>query len=56
MYNKFDELNRRTRDFNNKNVSRENQIKGSKTTDYYWNNRNNETYKKNNGMYSKYYF
>ena len=54
----FDRLNRETREFNNKNVSYLNrsssEIKyGSK--EYWLNYYNNQTFKKNNGQYSKHY-
>lgn len=56
MENKFDRINRATRDFNNQNVTRENQTKRTYATDQYWNYRNNATYRKNNDRYSKCYF
>lgn len=56
MLNQFERLNQKTRDFNNSNVTRENQMQRTYATNQYWNYRNNETYKKNNDRYSKYYF
>ena len=56
MYNKFDELNRRTRDFNNSNVNKSNNRSATESKYYWLTYSNRETYKKNNDRYSKYYF
>lgn len=51
----FDQLNRETREFNNRNVDRFNpSTKGNYTCfDLY--RQNNQTYKANNGQHSSYY-
>ena len=52
----FDKLNRETKDFNNRNVNRFNTSSPKYGTSEYWQNYwNNQTYKKNNGQYSKHY-
>ncbi len=53
----FDKLNRQTRDYNN-GISRNiDPIKGSNygTREYWQNYWNNQTYKTNNGQYSRHY-
>lgn len=52
----FEKLNRQTNDYNNKNVNRFNPAAPNTTSKSYLNYMNNQTYKKNNGVYSKYYF
>lgn len=53
---KFERLNRETREFNNRNVDRFNQSTPSYGTSEYWHNYwNNQTYKANNGQYSSHY-
>lgn len=52
----FEKLNRETNDYNNKNVNRFNQsVNKYGTSDYWLNYWNNQTYKQNNGQYSKHY-
>lgn len=54
---KFERLNRETREFNNTNVDRFNSSTPKYGTSEYWRNHwNNQTYKANNGQYSKHYF
>lgn len=54
---KFEILNRETRDFNNHNVNRFSPSTPKYGTAEYWRNYyNNQTYKKNNNQYSKKYF
>jgi hypothetical protein len=54
----FDKLNRETKEFNNRNVDRFNSsTPNAYGTSTYWQNYwNNQTYKQNNGQYSKKYF
>lgn len=53
---KFERLNRETREFNNRNVDRFNRASSNYGTSAYWENyHNNQTYKQNNGQYSKHY-
>lgn len=53
----FDKLNRETREFNNRNVDRFNPSTPKYGTPSYWQNYwNNQTYKQNNGEYSKKYY
>lgn len=57
MYDKFERLNRETREFNNRNVDRFNPSTPKYGTSEYWRNYfNNQTYKSNNGEYSRKYF
>lgn len=52
----FEKLNRETNDYNNKNVNRFNSsVNKYGTSDYWQNHWNNQTYKQNNGQYSKHY-
>lgn len=57
MYDRFEQLNRETREYNNRNVDRfntstkSNYSKGYDWLSYY----NNQTYKQNNNQYSNYY-
>lgn len=55
---KFELLNRETRDYkNNQPVNRFSQSASTYGTKEYWLNYwNNQTYKKNNGEYSKHYY
>lgn len=54
---KFERLNRETREFNNRNVDRFNTSANKYGTSEYWRNYwNNKTYKENNGQYSKHYY
>jgi hypothetical protein len=54
---KFERLNRETREYNNKNVNRFNPATPKYGSREYWlNYYNNQTYKQNNGQYSKHYF
>ena len=56
---KFDQLNRETREHNARNVDRYNESTRGSYTRYndYWQSRyNNETYKNNNGTYTKKYY
>ena len=56
MMDKFDRLNRETRDFNNRNFDRFNSSAPKYGTSDYWRNYwNNKTYKRNNGEYSRKY-
>lgn len=55
MENKFERLNRETREHNNRNVNRFNQGNKYGTPEYWKNYYNNQTYKMNNGQYSDYY-
>ena len=50
----FDKLNRETREHNNKDLNRFNTTTNSKYN--YFNYLNNQTYKQNNGIYTKKYF
>ena len=53
----FDRLNRETREYNNTNVDRYNPSTPKQNTSYsYLQYLNNQTYKQNNGIYSKKYF
>ena len=53
---KFERLNRETREYNNRNVDRFNpSTKGNYTYFDPW-RANNQTYKENNGQYSKKYY
>ena len=52
---KFEMLNRMTREWNNRNVDRYNPSTRSNYSSYDQNRLNNETYKSNNGQYSSYY-
>lgn len=54
----FDKLNRETRDYNNRNVDRFNpSAPTTYGTSAYWQNyANNQTYKQNNGQFSKHFF
>lgn len=53
---KFERLNRETREYNNKNIDRFNNACNKYGSAEYWRNYwNNQTYKKNNGEYSKHY-
>ena len=53
---KFELLNRQTRDYNNRNVDRFNESYKSTGTQSYWLNQyNNNTYKENNGAYANHY-
>ena len=56
MSDKFDRLNRETREFNNGNVNHLNTPKKPVYSQQYQNYLNNQTYKQNNGQYSKHYF
>ena len=57
MQDKFERLNRETQDFNNRNVNRFNTSVNRYGSAAYWQNYwNNQTYKSNNGQYSKKYF
>lgn len=57
MMDKFERLNRETRDFNNRNVDRFNTASPKYGSHEYWQNYwNNQTYKQNNGEYSKKYY
>ena len=50
----FDKLNRETQQYKNKDVNR---FSGNNTYNKYdFNRRNNETFKQNNGQYSKHYY
>lgn len=52
---KFERLNQETRDFNNKNVNRFNY--SSHDSSQSWiHYHNNQTFKQNNGQYSKHYY
>ncbi len=54
---KFERLNRETREYNNRNFDRFNPSAQRYGTPAYWQNYwNNQTYKKNNGQYSEKYF
>lgn len=54
---KFERLNRETQEHNNKNVDRFNSSCNNYGTKEYWQNYfNNQTFKQNNGQYSKKYF
>lgn len=46
----FDKLNRETREYNNRNVSRSEKSRPSLDS------LNNQTYKANNGIYSRHYY
>ena len=52
----FDRLNRETRDFNNRNVNRYNPSTQGNYNYFDPYKLNNETYKANNGAYSKKYY
>ena len=53
---KFDRLNRETREYNARNVNRFSQSTPRYGTPEYWRNHwNNQTYKQNNGEYSRKY-
>ena len=52
---KFDRLNRETREFNNRNVDRFNQSTKGNYTYFDPYRLNNQTYKQNNGQYSDRY-
>ena len=53
---KFERLNRETREFNNRNVDRFNPSTPCYGSSEYWRNYwNNQTYKANNGQYSRHY-
>ena len=56
----FDELNRQTREFNNRNMSRPITSADSAprygTREYWQNYWNNQTYKGNNGEYARHYY
>lgn len=57
MLDKFERLNRETREFNNSNIDRFNTATPKYGTSAYWQNYyNNQTYKQNNGAYTKKYF
>ena len=57
---KFDRLNRETREYNARNVYRNNSNANSApkygSADYWHNYWNNQTYKSNNGEYSRKYY
>lgn len=53
---KFDRLNRETREYNNRNVDRFNPSTKSNYTYFDPYKQNNQTYKQNNGQYSKHYY
>lgn len=54
--NRFENFNRDTREYNNKNVNRFNGSCNKYGTSEYWRNYwNNQTYKQNNNQYSKHY-
>lgn len=54
---KFERLNMETREFNNRNVNRFSPSTPKYGTSTYWQNYwNNQTYKNNNGQYSKHYY
>ena len=54
---KFERLNRETREWNARNVDRFNTSTPKYGTAAYWQNYyNNQTYKANNGQYSKKYY
>lgn len=55
MMDKFDRLNRETREYNNKNVDRFNNSTKSNYNYFDPYRQNNQTYKQNNGQYSNYY-
>ena len=52
---KFERLNRETNEFNNRNVNHYNPNNRYGTHEYWQNYWNNQTYKQNNGQYSKHY-
>lgn len=53
----FDRLNRETREYNNKNINRFSAPNNNYGSSEYWRNYwNNQTYKANNGQFSKKYF
>ena len=53
---KFERLNRETRDFNNRNVDRFNEsCKPTYTSQWWVNYNNNQVFKQNNGQYSNKY-
>lgn len=52
----FDKLNRETREHNNRNVDRYNPSTKSNYAYFDPNKLNNQTYKQNNGQYSKKYY
>lgn len=54
---RFDRLNRETREWNARNVDRFNTATPKYGTAEYWRNKwNNQTYKENNGQYSRKYY
>lgn len=55
MSDLFDRLNRETREYNNTNVDRFNQSTKSNYNYFDPWRANNETYKRNNGIFSNYY-
>ena len=57
MYDKFEELNRQTREYNARNVNRFNSSTPKYGTSEYWRNYyNNQTYNTNNGQYNKKFY
>lgn len=53
---KFERLNRETREFNDKNINRFNSSAANYGTSEYWRNYwNNQTFKANNGQYRNHY-
>ena len=52
----FDRLNRETREHNNRNVDRFNQSTRGNYNSFDQNRLNNQTYKANNGTYSRHYY
>lgn len=51
----FDQLNRETREFNNRNIDRFNSSTKSNYNHFDPYRQNNQAYKQNNGQYSSYY-